>query len=82
MKIISSLESEAMVFYHIDDAPGESALVRDLLETGRDGYIESNFMTYMEAVGFFAFYSSTHASVELLGERDTIRALFARYEQE
>lgn len=76
--VMTAIEAEALVFYAAQPSD-RSALPQEMVHAGRGGYIESEFLKTSREVPFFVFFSSTHSSVEVLGELEPVRNLFLSY---
>ncbi len=77
--VIKSIKAEAFVFYGANGIAEEPSIQRKLIEVGRGGYFERNFLALSDIVPLFIFYSSTHPSIEIIGNMDAVKRVFLNY---
>ena len=74
--VLRSIEAEALIFYGAEGIRNNSLMQRKLIEAGKEGYIESNFLVCSDVAPLFVFYSSTHPSIEIFGNHNAVKSVF------
>lgn len=77
--VLKGVDAEAIVFYGEAEVTNNPGIQEQLIEAGRDGYTETPFLKLVEVIPYFIFYSSTHASIEILGTPEVVKSLFLSY---
>jgi len=74
--ILKNIDSEAIVFYSIEKSNNNFPFNDGIIMASLDGYVEANFLNFVNESDYFTFFQSTHNSIEMLGKTKAILDYF------